>query len=284
MSLKAYIDDSGVGQQSIYALAGWIASTEKWSAFSQEWEAVLRMPPSVRYFKLQELRAASGEFAGISEQSRREKLRLLIRIIEEHDLLGISATISRDTFENYYKERNPEKMLIDGEKRLVTNPFRRPYFFLSYTLMVRALLQLYKNGITDKIDFIFDDQVIERDNIERLGRDLQLWKTKNIITGPVAQMVGDPPYFLSDREVIPLQAADLHAGTIRTIKQVNQAGWNVVIPSHMPGAKVRHLQYHWTEELIDEFVSSASGLFRPIATARMTPVWRFSWSIRDSTP
>ena len=74
MTLKAYIDDSGIGDQPVYCLAGWIASAEKWSAFTKDWEAVLRMRPSIRFFKANEAKNGDGEFNGIIEEQG-EKIR-----------------------------------------------------------------------------------------------------------------------------------------------------------------------------------------------------------------
>ena len=84
-------------------------------------------------------------------------------------------------------------------------------------------------------------------------------------------MVCDSPEFLNDNEAIPLQAASLHAGTIGTVKGPEQAGWQIV---WRKDTKVRNLQYHWTEELMEAFIASTRQSLRGQVVARMTPVWR----------
>src|SRR5947209_278262 len=83
LMLKAYMDDSHVGDRSsaVYVVAGWVAPIKTWLAFSEDWDEVLRMSPRVQYFKWQEAMAFNGEFYGITEERRNEKLRLLIDII-----------------------------------------------------------------------------------------------------------------------------------------------------------------------------------------------------------
>lgn len=268
MSLVAFIEGSSAGERPIYALAGWIASSDKWQAFTKAWQAALQMRPSVHRFNLQEFIGGQGEFSSFSEQTRKQKIRDLLHVIEVHELVGIGATLSAQTFENFITERNPEKTIV-SENNQITNPFRSPYFFLGYALMVRALPQLYANGISDKINFVFNDRVTERANIERLAGDIQRWKAN--MSGPIAQMVGDSPFFSNDSEAIPLQAASLYAGTIGAIKESEPAGWQIV---WRKDTKVRNLQYHWTEELMDTFIASTRQSLRAAATAHMTPIWR----------
>jgi hypothetical protein len=265
--LLAFIEGNTAGDRPIYTLAGWIASGEKWHAFSKAWKAALQTPPSIRRFNLQEFIAGQGEFASFSEEARKKKIRNLLGVIEEHELVGIGSTLSESTFEKFLAEHNLNDKII-SENRRIPNPFRSPYFFLGYALMVRALPQLYANGISDKINFIFNDHVAERANLEQLANDIQRWKAN--MSGPIAQMVCDSPSFLNDREAVPLQAASLHAGTIGAVKGYEQAGWQTV---WRQDTKIRNLQYHWTEELMEAFIASTRQSLRAAVAARMIPVW-----------
>ena len=268
MTLVAFIEGSSAGDRAIHALAGWIASNDKWQAFTEAWQAALQTHPGVRRFNLQEFIAGQGEFSSFSEETRKQKIRNLLRVIEEHELVGIGSTLSQGTFDKFIAERNPDKTIV-SENRRIPNPFRSPYFFLGYALMVRALPQLYANGISDKIDFVFSDRVTERANIEQLAGDIQRWKGN--MSGPIAQMICGSPLFLNDSQAIPLQAASLHAGTIGAVKGSEQAGWQVF---WRKDSKVRNLHYHWTEELIEAFIASTRQSLRAAISAHMTPVWR----------
>ena len=42
------------------------------------------MSPRIRYFKFKEAMNFDGEFHGLTEQSRNEKMILLMRVIEDH--------------------------------------------------------------------------------------------------------------------------------------------------------------------------------------------------------
>src|SRR5262249_26574227 len=98
LMLKAYIDDSPMNQPPLYSLGGWVASVEKWTPFSDAWRDILWMSPRIQYFKLDEAVNFNGEFQGMSEESRNEKLRLLVALIEEFDLLGVVSLIPHNIF------------------------------------------------------------------------------------------------------------------------------------------------------------------------------------------
>jgi hypothetical protein len=72
--LKAYIDDCRMGDLSadVFVLAGWLAPVQIWTVLSDDWNAVLRMSPRVRYFKFDEAMGLSGEFYGMSPEARDE--------------------------------------------------------------------------------------------------------------------------------------------------------------------------------------------------------------------
>jgi hypothetical protein len=267
MPLVAFIEDNSAGARPVYALAGWIASTENWKAFTKAWQAALQTYPGVRRFDLREFITGQGEFASFSEEARKQKIQILLRVIEEHELVGFGSTLPKGTFDKFIAERGLEEEIV-SENRPIRNPFRSPYFFLGYALMVRSLPQLYANGISDKINFIFNESIAERANVERLASDIQRWKAN--MNGPVAQMVCDSPAFLNDSEAVPLQAASLHAGTIGVAKGSEQAGWQI---DWRKDTKVRNFQYHWTEELMEAFVASTRQSLRAGVGARMTPVW-----------
>jgi hypothetical protein len=83
--LQAFVDDSGTGgQPPVFVLAGFIATVNEWTAFSDEWQESLEMRPRIKYFKMSEAMTFGGEFSGWSEQSRNDRVARLYRIIENH--------------------------------------------------------------------------------------------------------------------------------------------------------------------------------------------------------
>src|SRR5204863_1620722 len=92
--LKAYIDDSNMSHGPVAVLAGWVARAQSWAKFSDDWTRVLRMSPRIGHFKWKDWRGASGEFAGVSDARRIEKLNLLIDVLSEHAPLGVASVTS----------------------------------------------------------------------------------------------------------------------------------------------------------------------------------------------
>jgi hypothetical protein len=133
MTLKAYIDDSGLSDPPVGVLAGWVASAEKWGKFSDDWQQALEMKPSLAYFKMSEARSFGGQFLGWSQQSRDERLRLLISIISACEPLGIAAAVPLETFQFIF-HKNPDPII------------RHPYFFLFHNIVVGLSRYLARQG------------------------------------------------------------------------------------------------------------------------------------------
>lgn len=131
--LKAYIDDSHMRQAPFYVLGGWVAPVKTWIAFSDAWRAILRMSPRIEYFKFDEAMGLSGQFQGISEAARDEKLRLLINLIEEHGLYGIASAIPHAIFYPMFGTY-PHKWV------------RNPYYLSFYGITARLVLTCAISG------------------------------------------------------------------------------------------------------------------------------------------
>ena len=61
--LQAYIDDSGNGDPPVYVLAGFVASSDEWEIFTDEWQALLDAPPRLEYFKMKEASVTKAHIA-----------------------------------------------------------------------------------------------------------------------------------------------------------------------------------------------------------------------------
>lgn len=109
--LQAYIDESFSNESSIYAMAGFIASAEKWAAFSDEWSQFLDMGPSIEHFKMNDAMKLVGEFRGWREGSRDEKLKLLMGTIADHTSGAVACVISRDQYESVFRANDLPKQL-----------------------------------------------------------------------------------------------------------------------------------------------------------------------------
>ena len=78
MVLQAYVDESGSeNEHPALIMSGYIASAEKWAAFSDEWDSALRMKPSLESFKMNDAVRLRGHFRHWDPKVRDERLRLL---------------------------------------------------------------------------------------------------------------------------------------------------------------------------------------------------------------
>ena len=192
LMLRAYVDDSHMGQAPVYVLAGWVAPAEVWARFSDAWRDVLWMSPRIEYFKYAEAMNCRGEFLGMSETRRDEKVRLLLQVIEDHSLFGISSLIPSSTY--------------DIVRPYVKNPYIHSFFGI-----IVGLTRHYKSlGIEDKIEFVFDYQP----GSDQMRQVQEGWEAFKSIAPPEYKnyLFDHPPTFQSDNVVLALQAADFHAG------------------------------------------------------------------------
>jgi hypothetical protein len=125
LMLKAYIDDSNMNTPPVSVLGGWVGPAKDWAHFSDCWAEALWMKPRLSYFKLSEAQGLKGEFHGWSEESRDERLRLLIRIIEKHKFLGVVSAMPLGAYKEVFGDL-PDKGV------------RAPYFLGSGSVSIVA--------------------------------------------------------------------------------------------------------------------------------------------------
>src|ERR1700730_9070242 len=79
--VSGYVDESE--NDTVFVLGGFVAPAEEWAKFSDAWAAALEAKPRIRLLKTNDAMHVPphGEFRGLSEESRDEKLRLFYSII-----------------------------------------------------------------------------------------------------------------------------------------------------------------------------------------------------------
>lgn len=235
LMLKAFVDDSHMGSGPVYILAGWCASAKTWASFVNDWDDVLRMSPRVRHFKYSDAMSFNGEFNGMSRQSRDEKLKLLVGVIEKHKLVGI-ATIIPDAV---YRPLFAHDM----------GAMRFPYIPSFFGLITRLVRHYQAQGVDEKIEFIFDYQPGGADQMGNIHRE---WENflKAASEDQRKYLHNHPPSFLDDEEIVALQAADLHAGWVFALNSASSLG---EMPPTQPwgdvGKNIIRLNWIMTEEV-----------------------------------
>jgi hypothetical protein len=169
LMLSAFIDDSNMDTPPMAMLGGWVGPAKDWAAFSDCWAEALWMKPRLRYFKLSEAQNFNGEFHGWSEESRDERLRLLVKIIERHKFLGVANAMPIDA----YKE-------VFGD--IPDRGIRNPYFLSFYGLITRLAGYYQEIGRVEPIDFIFDIQPGKAEIESRLRKSAQADKWSFCLT------------------------------------------------------------------------------------------------------
>lgn len=192
---QAFIDESVKGD--LFVMAGYLATTEKWAAFSDKWAELLKPPkptkfPPLRCFKMRQM----------NKPKHRERCGEFNRVIENHVIAGVSYTISVGQLRKLVAETFP------GMRTKLEDPYHH-----ALTGIVRAIGdERHQFGIDGPVDFIFDEA-------RQKGKVLAAWsgfqKSLRISHPEAAKFVSSTPIFRDDETTMPLQAADLIAWWIR---------------------------------------------------------------------
>jgi Protein of unknown function (DUF3800) len=211
LSLRAFIDESGTetrGPREIFTMGGWVADVKTWERFSEDWDATLRKPPSIAYFKHNEAKAKDGEFEGWNEVEIDRKVFSLAEVVDRHIhpkngsygvLTGIKAEVLRILLSRSPATRRQIRSVL----KMTT-----PYDFCFHSIAGIVLTHQYLTLKNDQgVDFIFDENP-SFEACEKMYR-----KLKKLMPPGVRAIAGTATE-LNDKQVAPLQAADLLVGQV----------------------------------------------------------------------
>jgi hypothetical protein len=223
--LQGYADDSGNHREShVFVLAGFVAKADpNWVRFEEEWADALRKPPSLAYFKMSECHALRGQFLGWKEKDRDNRLAELVAIIGKTATASIFALVQRGEF-------------LAAMPKIERRFFKTPYALVYYSLIWATLKSMHSCGITDKVDFVFDEQL-------RLSDDVQaIWGAfaQQAMRTEYGSLVGSRPIHGSDKRYVELQAADLLAWHIRRWYDADSKGKKFETPALLELRKIPH--------------------------------------------
>jgi hypothetical protein len=235
---QAYIDESGNRDSPVFVMGGFVASTDKWLRFCDDWQRMLEMPMRLAYFKMNEAATLSGEFSHWSVQRRDERVCRAYSIVEELVDLQLSCVIQLKHFDRLMR-RIPEGLSSHN-----------PYIVGLSTLVTGITKHQERLGISERIDFIFDEQVMEQQHI-RDGWDL----AKELFEPDVKALLGKTPEFRDDEKVLPLQAADFLAWWVRSMATKDIAGVEPkYLPPWKPKRQIPGIQVHYDEASLKQAI------------------------------
>ena len=209
-------------------LAGWVGPADRWERFETEWSAILEMKPRVEYFKYSEAIGFHGQFNGISAPSRTEKLKLLINLISEFGLVGISASIPHRVFQGWFRYAPP--------------PFNNSYLVMFYGVISRLLRYVNSIGYEGKVELVFDTQSDQVAKVQAIWDEFVSAAPREFVP-----LLGDPPLFRDDKRTIALQAADMHAGWLREMNTAVELGKPIPEPLWHPAGEHIRREYNFME-------------------------------------
>ena len=191
--LQAFIDDSATEPASgRLFMAGYINTVEKWAKFSDDWDAALKRHPSIKYFTMKEAYPVRGQFRGWSDPKRDMKIAELSEVIRRYKPDSFHFSINRAAYLSEVKPVAPRGI--------------NTHYVATFGIV--SLVTKYLEGLNfeGKVDFIFDEQSGVSADIHFFFEHI----AKNLSKAQRA-MIARVPQFGSDKDYLPLQAADMLA-------------------------------------------------------------------------
>jgi len=206
---RVFIDDSGSSNtEPIVYAGGWVGQVETWDNFANEWEQslVASNPKPIKYFKHYEARSLTGCFAGFTESQASDKMLSLVEVISRHDIYGGAFIVFR---EHYCRLIQKHALMIKGR---ISKILADPFYACVNSLMCSLIVAEYEKSPNDKVDFIFDG----KPGSGQANRIIMMYENNRDFFMPERyRSIMGTAIAMDDKEVLPLQAADLLAGQVR---------------------------------------------------------------------
>lgn len=188
--LQVFVDDSYDAESRVFVLAGYAASVDQWKAFTAQWDHIL-IGQKLPYFKMSE----SNQWG---EERLSSILPYLQNVICDNVQFGVQVVVDKE-------------MLLSEFDGFLGKKIANPYYFSFFRLLTKILMREdLPGGNHDKIEFIFDEQIHEKKYIREVWEEF-----KSILPEQALSRLGGEPIFRSDKDVLPLQAADFRAWQVR---------------------------------------------------------------------
>jgi hypothetical protein len=192
---QAYLDESV--SDGLFMMAGYVATAEKWAAFSDEWQRHLDYR-SEHYRKLDVFHMREL----LSERDK-ERIAWFYSVIEKYADAAIVLLIDTKAMRRVFDETQWPV------KRSKLRMLRNPYYEAFHSVLTDLPKIQHQAGINSPIDFFFDESANKI-------KCLHGWEImKKSAPKELLALMGQTPAFRNDEDVLPLQAADLWAGITR---------------------------------------------------------------------
>ena len=198
--LQAYCDESV--KDGLFVLAGYLATAEKWAAFSDEWSKLLGMR-SPHYPRLDEFHMTEMRHT----PERRELSEIFYRVIENHVDAAIACIVDIRALKEAIDE-------VGSSWPEIVRPYKNPYF-AAFADLIPTLADFREENllleqIQGPVDFVFDISTTMSHCVEAWGELVDAHRRLSY-----RRHIVGPPIFRDSMATLPLQAADLWSYWIR---------------------------------------------------------------------
>ncbi len=223
-------------------LAGYIGSAEMWIEFAKKWDRELKNDPPIEYLKMSEANRLGGQFRGWSAEARDAKIARLSALIRQHIPYSFQYSLSLIHVDAAFKPHAP---------RGIGNA----HFLLNFAVTSGISQYLIRNRLEDQIEYIFDDQLGVSSDVA-ISFDIM---KDNLPIAAQNAIIGRP-LFKSDKDALPLQAADLLAWHVRREHEVGKSPddpWDAAV--RLWGTK-NHIVGHVDDAMINRLSNTIQKL------------------------
>jgi hypothetical protein len=200
--LNGYVDDSGSSDGNVFVLAGFLATADEWTNFSDEWERICGQDPKTPDFKMK--KAVRLKEYKWTEEQRDQRLLELASLTSRTARYRVDAKVA---WEDY-------KSIVEGQLRPEIDS---PYFVLFYHVILAMAYYMEEAKVEGTVHWIFDEQSV-------IGNESRDWyeTIKSLTPRTIQRRLAGEPMFESDTNVLPLKAADMFAWYVRRYRNEEQ--------------------------------------------------------------
>lgn len=255
--LQAYTDESAAetGDQRLF-MAGYVHTAEGWSMFSDLWIGALGLEPPIDYLHMVEANNLRGQFKGWDAARRDAKLSLLASVIEQLKPVSFEFSVDRRAYYANAKGVAPRGLAV-------------PHFAATFHTIAGIAHHVTEDvGLDVPIDFVFDEQCGVSDDIGLFFPSMR----KNLPKRSQAVINGDP-LFRNDRQVLPLQAADMLAWHVRREHEFG-AGPRKTLPM---ADRLRNPKGHLIGRLDEPMLAEWGKFFRKLTEVSTPATTKGEW-------
>jgi hypothetical protein len=209
--LQAYIDDSGKENDSYsMVLAGYMATAEKWSVFSNEWQSILDNA-GIDTFHMVDAFRMSKEYKKLGTIRRNQLIFDLIACINRYVERAFVFSMDLEAHSHWFARKEAPEIIAF-----------RPYRIGFHSIFTKICRYAYLNKFDSDLQIFFEDQGGE--SKDKIFQSMEILRNAADSYGHENMNMPSPNFV--PKSVLPTQAADLLAWLCRRENHNYRSGKN----------------------------------------------------------